>query len=334
MENWTDVLESKASIILDQIVAVRLYTEKYGEDTSWNEKRYFKLLHSLYEEEFVFANLADSSDLLIHLYGPAVSKNDPTVSIVADIFTNIRNQIRGISKSIIGPDNIENIHWSSNFDARLTGLAPGSLVVGIVAPSAEQEDESGQTSLPDASDHILESVQAAVGSLTTAAECIKEDSIDEEIFNIFPDPVVRDTVMLATSRLAPTGKNGIDRILLDELDKEPRKSANLTPQSRRVLNKYLSRPVRESETGSFKGVVREIDLDARRFEIRKVEEAGTIRCIYDPAKYQDIRKILDAEIKVSGSYETGKDQQPRLMSADEIKIIHTADEQSHLHLDA
>ena len=105
------------------------------------------------------------------------------------------------------------------------------------------------------------------------------------------------------------------------------------PKSRKILIQALARPVRVAGSGSFEGVVREIDLDARRFEIRQVRNAGTIRCIYQPDQHEAVRHILDAQIRVSGNYETRENKQPRLIGVTEIDVIRSPEEQSSFELE-
>lgn len=63
---------------------------------------------------------------------------------------------------------------------------------------------------------------------------------------------------------------------------------------------------------SFEGLVRAVDLDARRFEIRGIGSSRGIRCIYEPNYDQLVGGMLDAAVLVTGHYEAAPDQQPRL----------------------
>jgi hypothetical protein len=101
----------------------------------------------------------------------------------------------------------------------------------------------------------------------------------------------------------------------------------LTPKSRQVLNQALATPVRISGKGKFEGVVREVDLDARRFELRRVRNAGAIRCVYGPEDDEFVRTILDAQVSVSGTYEGRDGNQPRLLAVTAIEVIRPPDEQ-------
>jgi hypothetical protein len=292
------------------------------------------LLRKLYEDEFSFAQLADSSDLVARFTGPAVSHRDPTVTIVAGVFSDLRDQIRGIAKSIVGLSDSRRLRWPSELDPHLAGIAHGSLVIGVSIPKPLESDESGQVLLPGISDAVYESVRSAVRSLSNIARYIGDEKIDERLFDEYPDPAVRDTVMVAASRLAPSGRRGIESVTFMGPNRENGEIASLTTTSRRILNHVLAKPIRTSGTGSFEGIVREIDLDAHRFEIRRVQGAGSIRCVYAPQQQERVRQILDALIRVTGSYETQEDSQPRLVAVDSIEILRAPEEQLRIELES
>ena len=304
-----------------------MLAQKTGENPTLVSAPYLKLLRNLYEDEFAFAQLADTSDLVARFTGPAVSKKDPTVTTLTGVITDIRNQIRGIARSIAGLTDAPRLRWPAKLDPHLSGLAHGSLVIGINIPNPTKEDRFGQTDIPGASEQIFESVLAAVQSLTIIARYVKKDHIDENIRKEFRDPAVRDTVMVAAAKLAPSGRRGIDSVVFSSPEVPSREPRKLTPRSRRVLNRSLSRPVRGISEGTYAGVVREIDLDARRFEIRRVPNAGAIRCVYNPNQHELVRTILDSEIKVSGSCELSETGIPRLISVSSIEVLRAAPRQ-------
>ena len=322
MGAWTDAVEAKAWIIHEQLAVARILAERNDTISDEIARPYLNLLRSLYREEFGFAQLVDSSDLTAHFAGPAVSSPTPTISIVTSTVSDLRNQIRRIAKSIVGlSTDGPRLRWPSELDPHLSGITHGSLVVGVSVPRPDDEAKSPQHEIPGISDQIYESVRAAVRSLSMIPLYVGQDRVDETIREAFPDPAVRDTVMVAASKLAPTGRKGIEKVTLFGPESEATEPPVLTPSSRRVLNEALSRPIRVTEFGHFEGIVRKIDLDAQRFEIRSVQNIGSIRCIYSSDLKEKIGNILDTRVRVSGHYETLKNKKPRLISATQIKII-------------
>ena len=328
MGAWIESVEAKAAIIHGQLAAARSLAERHGGRVEETSRPYLELLRRLYEEEFPFARMADSSDLVARFGGPSVDHDDPAVSVVTQIFADLRDQIRSIAKSIVGLSTDRRLRWPSDLDPHLAGVAQGSLLVGIRVPGPSAAKSRGETSLPEVSEQIFESVRSAVRSLSVVARYVHEDSVDEEIRDEFPDPAIRDTVMVAAARLAPTGRRGIDSVMLYGPQPDPAEAHPLTPRSRTILSNALSRPVKVRGSGSFEGVVREIDLDACRFEIRGVEAIGAIRCVYDPQWSHLTRKILDARVRIRGTYETLQNQLPRLVAVESIEQLGSASEQA------
>lgn len=332
MSTWIASIEAKARLIHEQIAAVRNLAASNGaKDADAFVAPYLELLRRLYDEEFPLANLADSSDLVARYAGPAVEDRDPTVSIVLSVFSGLRNEIRGIAKSIVGLADSQQARWPETLDPHLSGVARGSLVVGIKVPSPKEiSTATSQMELNNVSDQVYLSVRAAVRHLSTVARFVRDDRIDDEIREELPDPAVRDAVMVAARRLSPTGRRGIASVSLLGGDGNRLPYSPLTPRSRRVLGQALARPVRVAGSGEFEGTVREIDLDANRFEIRGVEGVGAIRCIYSSVLAKTVRTILDHRISVSGSYETLANQKPRLVDVESISILAHPLEQLHL----
>ena len=99
MGAWTDAVEAKARIIHGQMLAARTLANSNGAAPDGVERPYLDLLNELYRNEFLFAQLVDSSDLVARFEGPALSGRDPTMSIVTSMFSSLRKQIQGIAKS-------------------------------------------------------------------------------------------------------------------------------------------------------------------------------------------------------------------------------------------
>ena len=318
---WVDSVEARARIIHGQAAAARALASRNHADPDEFARPYLDLLSRLYREEFPFAQLVDSSDLVARFAGPAVSQGSPPVSIVTSVFANLRKQIQGIAKSIVGLTSDKHVRWPAGLDPRLSGVAHGSLVVGIRIQPDGVDPVSGQQPLPEVSEPVLRAVRDAVKSVATVAQYVRDDGVDEAIEEGFPDPAVRDTVMVAASKLAPTGRRGIDSLAFYGPDDPGEAAKPLTASSRRILNGAVARPVRVGGRGSFVGIVREIDLDARRFEIRHVADVGAIRCVYGSHLEKQARQMLDKRVRVEGQYETLPNHKPRLIEVSSMDVL-------------
>ena len=311
---WTNAVERKAAIIHSQLAAARILAAANGADAEKIAEPYLRLLRTLYSEEFPFARLTDTSDLVARFRGPAVDIHDPTVSIVISLFSDLREQIRGIAKSIVGLATERRMLWPSQLDPHLSGVAHGSLLVGVsVSPPASDTVKGHQYEIEGASEQVFESVRAAVRSLSLVARYVNDRGVSDAIREAFPDPAVRDTVLVAAKRLAPSGRRGIESVTFSSPDTEQDQLEALTPKSRLALTQALISPVKVSTTGSFEGLLREVDLDARRFEIRGVSGVGAIRCMYGARHDRTVRVALDARILVRGRYDTVEGQRPRFI---------------------
>lgn len=131
---------------------------------------------------------------------------------------------------------------------------------------------------------------------------------------------MRDALTVAAQRLAPSGKRGIDTVTLYSPEARER-ARELTPKVRKALSAELRRPVKAQHRRTVDGVVREIDLDARRFELRRVRGEGAIRCIYPEEFAAQAVKWLDRKLKVTGKVELGTNGQPRLLLVEQAKRV-------------
>jgi len=331
MGTWTNAVERKAAIIHSQLAMARALATANRTSADEVSEPYLALLRTLYAEEFPFAQLTDSSDLVARFRGPAVDIHDPTVSIVISLFSDLREQIRSIAKSIVGLASDRRMLWPAQLDPHLSGVAHGSLLVGVsVSPPASDTAKGHQYEIDGASDQVFESVRSAVRSLSLVAHYVGDSGINESIREAFPDPAVRDTVLVAARRLAPSGRRGIDSVSFSSPESEQDRVETLTPKSRLALSQALVSPVKVSTSGIFDGLVREVDLDARRFEIRGVSGVGAIRCVYGPTHDQVVRAALDARIRVSGRYDTIEGQHPRFMAVDRLEVLSSPGTQLNL----
>ena len=337
MGGWVKALEAKARIIHSQLAAARKLAEEAGLDPDDVAQPYLDLINDLYRDECQFAQLVDDADLIVRYSGPAISLG-PTMSMFTSVCRDLRTQIQGVAKAIFGLSVDEphaaargpRLRWPSALDPLLSGLAHGSLVVGVRIQSPQEDARAHQTELAGVSDSIVESVRTAVKNIATVSRHVGDGGIDEDAIQAeLPDPAIRDTVLVAAAKLAPTGRKQYHSVSFYSQD-DATPARELTAASRRVLNRAIARPVRTSQEGSFEGVIREVDLDARRFEIRRVANAGAIRCMYQSEAHELVRHSLDARVRVTGQYETLAGRQPRLIAVSSLEVLERPSQQSEM----
>ena len=311
--SWVHLVEKKAALIHDQIASLRSLARRNDISLDGADRPYFDLLNQLYREEFPLAQLIDSSDLVARFEGASISETSTPAKVVTSVVSGLRDQIRIIAKAIAGLNS--DLPWPDSLDPLLTGVARGSLVIGISIPSAR-----GFPALPDP---VLKSVREAVGRVAVVSRYVRADRVDDSIEEEISDPAVRDTVLVAASKLAPTSRSRVDKLILFQPDVPAKEGIPLTVESRNVLRKAVAQPVKVRNSATFTGTVRAIDLDARRLEIRHVKEidGGSIRCIYPKESVGSEREILDREVRVHGRYEQHVDGKPRLMEAVRLDVV-------------
>jgi hypothetical protein len=287
MAGWIDAIEAKARIIHQELQSARELARRMGQEPEEITSAYMEMLAKLYREDFPYALLADNADLIARYRGPGVAHREPPVSLVTTVFGKLRDEIQKVAKAIAGMEE-KKVRWPADLDPQLAGVTYGSLVVGMRVPRPGDVGADGQAVLPGVSDDLYRAVQTAVQSLPAIPRLIQDGQISEAIYEQFPDPAVRDTVMVAARRLAPSAQNkAISELFLSGPlpDEDLGPAQALTKQSRQILGRSLNTPSsrRLKGNGEFEGVVREVDLDARRFEIRGRGPAAACAASMSPA---------------------------------------------------
>ena len=331
-EKWVNAVKEKARIIQGQILATQLLIQEYGGDSAKATEHDFERLFELYRQELPLAELLDTSDLLAHYEGKAVTTGTPAMTFFSSKMKDMGTSLKRVVESIIDlEDSEELVKWSDLYP-QLSGIVKGSLMVGVNVPTLQHEHE--QRVLPDIPEPIMQiyqSVHDTVCGLSKVAYYIGDEEVNDGLLEEFPDPAIRDTVLVAAHSLAPRKSKNVTSLTLISSSQHNMQPKPLTNSCRHTLEHSIEKPIKKSKEGTFEGIVRAIDLDAARFEIRKVQGIGSIRCIYDKTKTDNARDLIDAKLRVTGNYEESKDGKPRLMTVDDIKVIKKPDKQQELY---
>ena len=382
MDTWTDAVDTKAAIVLDQFGAACILVRENDGDFEGLPELYLDLLRPLYADEYNFCRLSDSSDLLARYTGPAVDSGTPKMTLVTSMFSKLQKQVQYIAQSIAALEGSGGVEWPPELSPQLAGIASGSFFVGIRLPSPSEitdkqgkspnasetagnqlaspglSDEfeqaettrSGQSASPGISDELHGTVIATVQQLSIVPDFVSDEGVDESMADEISDPTIRGILISAACELAPTGKMGIDEVFLygKEVRKSPPKA--LTVASRQALQQYLRqhpppsievalpyRPARYTQIeslaevvavqerpikkGSFQGLVRNIDLDQRSFELKQVEGIGVIQCSYSKALDHHAPNLLNATVLVKGRYEEDENRRPILMEVTTVEML-------------
>jgi hypothetical protein len=317
MTQWANYVRKQARLIIDQLADLQRHQKIGGESSAIDS--YYKMLEDLFDQDLRLAQLRDDSDLLMRAEGEAFD-HDPRLQLVSSIFSNVTTQVTGLTNAILGVRADGKI-TSTSVELGLSGMAKGSLYFGLKA----QLPDKKAPLLGDA-DSLYDSTVRALKIIDDVAHTVQRDDEIvslEEVSEVVVDPRVRDAALVAVQRISPSGRRGIDSISVSGGERAP---AELTPLVRKAIRASLDKPVIRGEIIEFVGQVREIDLDARRFELRGIADLQVrdVRCAYRNVKGVNPKALLGATIRARGLVDRAPDDIPRLMSVTDIEFVREA----------
>lgn len=326
-ESWNDVLDHKARILYAQIAQIQKGVSDQGGDERLVDELcepYYELLRSMYAEDYPLAKAVEESDLVISLDGPAISRENPRISIITGVFSRVRTQVTNLAKALA---HLTEKGTPAEVDLGLSAFAKGSLVLGFTLPSASDVTEAQRKDFPLLADQaadqpLFQAARDAIHTLGVVTRHVTEGRPLDELPEIIPDPRVRDTALAAVKELSPTTRSGIASVRISGRavgTLGPRRP--LTPGIREAVSKSLERPLTVSTTAgvpvptSIVGEVREMDLDAHRFDLRHIErmEVNHLRCIYLDATDEEATEWLNKSARVTGVVERDARGMPSLL---------------------
>jgi hypothetical protein len=297
---WQVALKHRAGMLHQQIAAMqRLVRESGGNDETLAEscRPYYRLLDEIYEKDLPIARALDRSDLLLHLDGEGLQTGRPRLSLVTGIMSDVRRQVGMMVKTLVSSIN-EAVELPREIDLGLSSFAQGSLYLGFSLP----EPDPGYLALEG--DPLFEASRQALSTLGAVTEHINETNAYELIQREFADPKLRDAALSAVGQLAPSGRRGVSTIEIGGRAVPRGAWRLLTPETRLQVRAWLEQPVVSRETREFRGRVRAVDLDLRRFDLRRVgENLPDLRCIYPAELDARAKQWLDATVVVRGQVE-------------------------------
>lgn len=325
-ESWNTILDQKAELLISYIGELQQHATAAGVDAATIRsicKPYLDTLATLYSEDYPLANALDNSDLVVRLRGAAVDKQTPKISIISAYFSKVRTQVLNIAKAIADLDASVR-KMPKQFDLGLTAFARGSIVLGFSLPPVSEltDDNQGLLFTGDL-DPLYKAAKDAMRTLGVVSQFVAKDESFEKLAEIVPDAKVRDIALSAVNDLAPSAQSQLSTVAIGGRDLGAIDDGTLTKASRSVVRRVLVHPVYSDEIVQFPGMIREIDLDAHRFELRHVEnfEENELRCVYSPdIADNNAKKWLNNYVRVSGRVERDPSGKARLLEVDSIEL--------------
>jgi hypothetical protein len=302
LSDWSSVLKRRAQLLHHQIAAMqKLVVDSGGSDETLAQAcaPYYRLLDEIYEKEMPVARALDRSDLLLHLDGEGLQTESPRLSLVTGIMSDVRKQVGTMIKTLVSSLN-EAVELPREFDLGLCSFARGSLYLGFSLP------EPGPGYVALAGDPLFAASGQALSTLGAVTQHINEPNAYDLIRREFADPKLRDAALSAVGQLAPSGRRGVSSMEIGGRAMQKGAWRLLTPQTRLQVRAWLEQPVVSNEVVELRGRVRAIDLDLRRFDLRRIDggHLPDLRCIYPASFDAPAKKWLDATVVVRGQVET------------------------------
>jgi hypothetical protein len=323
---WNEVLNYKARILFAQIARIQQGVRENGGSDALVEQLcepYVELLKSMYEEDYPLAKAIEESDLLLRLEGPAINRDNPRISVITGVFSKVRKEVGNVAKAIAQiSDAIKRL--PKEMDLGVSAFAKGSLILGFTLPTSEDIEEAnqGQINLYGEQDPLYQAARQAIRTIGVVTRHVAEGSL-EELSAAVPDAQVRDTALAAVESLAPSKRQGINSVTIAGRAVGEAELPPLTYAIREVIHKQLRHPVASEEIVTLLGHVREIDLDAKRFELRHIEnmEANVVRCVYSEQSDDEASEWLNKHIRVTGKVDRDTAGKPRLLEAASVEFV-------------
>jgi hypothetical protein len=283
-------------------MSLQRLAESSGADEATIERYcapYYRMLDTIYEEDMPVARALDSSDLLLHLDGEGLQTKNPRLSLVTGIMGDVRKQVGTMIRTLVSSFS-EGVELPREFELGLSSFAHGSLYLGFSLP------EPGAEFAVLPGDPFFEASRQALSTFGAITELFGRPDAYDSIRRDFADPKLRDAALSAVGQLAPSGRRGISSVAIGGRALPGRRWHTLTPDTRQQVRAWLEQPVLSDEVIELIGRVRAIDLDLRRFDLRRIDGGNLpdLRCIYPASFDGPARGWLDSTVRVRGRVET------------------------------
>ncbi len=311
---WDGTPKDSIRVFLENMVASGFMAKDMGMNVTAQQvvSTTLEQIDKIARESYPLAQVMEASDIVLHAEGPGAEHGLPWLSALNWLTQTAEANFRRLFAAVLDLRGADGKTLARGVDMRLSGLAPGSLWIGLklMPPGADL--------LPSDAD-LVRSLVGEMASLPDLARFIDDEGLRPGIEEASPDPAQRDVELAALLSLSPTGKRGIHTLEISSRDSGV---ASLSQRERVVLREALAKPdARKAIAGSFVGQVREADLDKNRLHLRGVQDVGTLRCVLPALPTDKARHLLGSVVRVTGKYQSDHAGRPRLMFVDNIEAV-------------
>ena len=312
--NWGDSPKDSMRLFLENMVAEGFLAREVGLAVSPQQivSTTLDQIDQIARESYPLYQVMSQSDLVFHAEGPGAAQGLPWISALNWLASTAEANLRRLAAAVFDLRGAQGKSLSRKLDLRLSGLAPGSLWMGVkFMPSA------GDLLPEDV--HRVSALVAEIGALPEIIRFIDDEGLRPGLEEASPDPAMRDVQLESLYRFSPTGQRGIHTLEISSIGSG---SASLSQRERVVLKEAISRPnTQDSRGGSLVGRLQEADLDKTRMHLRGVENVGTLRCVMPTFTAAHARAMFGGLVRAEGRYQTDQEGRPRLLFVDRITHI-------------
>jgi hypothetical protein len=237
--SWQTATRARVRDLQDALLAMATWARDSGADQPTVQallEPYRDLLDAVYERDMPLAKLADESDLLLHVHGPAASGPAPRVAVLTRLLSSTRDQVTRLAKQLGG---VTSARVPYGLDMGLVGVAGGSLFIGFSATDATGVGDITRT---------------AVEMIAKTSLLVFENATIDKFAEAITDPGVRDMAIAAVRHLSPSGHIGIKEI--DILGRAVEVPSSLTTDTRRHARGIMAqRTLIKNDPVTFVGTV-------------------------------------------------------------------------------
>ncbi len=320
MVTHADNVRAQVALLLDNLKSVpeSVWRMLSPEDRKAAVEAYVRDIEGLMTDELSLAKVRDDSDVVVHAEGPALNAGKWSFRAFNSVVDSLNGVLRGVvADNLIKASNktLTTKAVRQQLDIQVTGFAPGSLFVGAKVVLPKEPELFGY-------EGVEQIVRSAVNSLPQAGAMVTSEKISDEISDVLEDPAVRDSAIVAALMLSPTGRMGVNEISVSGVGGDGFLRAVLTPEKKSVLRRAVKAGAigKISGHGKIKGIVREVNLDTKRFSLRS-EDGFLVRCFLRNLDHATATSMLDKVVIVEGTSQKDKEGRVRLISLTDHPII-------------
>jgi hypothetical protein len=300
-------------IFLENAVAGGLLANRHGVELTSAQivAPVMSQLDKIARESYPLYPIMKHSDIIFHAEGQGDEHDLPMLSALNWLMTTAYSKIHLLIRNALDLYGVaDSKKIARKADLRLSGVAPGSIYVGLKLMLPESDLFPG-------GDELRENLLDTACRLPSFARCIGEQEISPDIVEVEQDPAIRDVALASLFAFSPTGsRRDIQTI---SISSQNHGMAVLSPHGKKILREALDKPKISQKESSFEGEVREADLDRKSFHLRTID--GIIRCVDPTLTTKSAKNMLGRKLRVHGNYQTNRENQPRLMFVENFDLL-------------